>query len=152
GWRKSSAPRSSAARIVCFRRFRAWRLSYAAARFPIHGIRSQLRRGKGVAAPDLARLQAGIEPALALLGAPVREGVGNDVALRLALERIVTDRGRGAQGNLHVAGFDEQRLALAAQILVLVVRPDAGEAISLQLDLHLDVVGIGRAAGRALRL
>jgi hypothetical protein len=57
---------------------------------------SQLRRGEGVAAADLARLQAGVEPALALLGTPVREGVGNDVALRLTLERLVADRSRGA--------------------------------------------------------
>src|SRR5262245_41326747 len=93
---------------------------------PTLRARSQLRRGKGVAAPDLARLQAGIEPALALLGAPVREGIGNDVALRPALERVVADCCRGAQCRLHVARFDERRLALAAEILVLVVRPDTG--------------------------
>ena len=114
---------------------------------------SQLGCGKGVAAPHLARMEAGIEPALAVLGAAVRKGIGNDiaVALRLALERIVANRGGGAQRRLDVARLDKRWLALAEPILVLLRRPEAGEAIGLQLHLHLDVVG-GGPAGGALRL
>jgi hypothetical protein len=56
---------------------------------------SQLCRGEGVAACHRARLEAGGEPALALLRAPVREGVGNDVSLRFTLESVVADRSRG---------------------------------------------------------
>src|SRR5262249_39825043 len=106
---------------------------------------------EGVAAEDLARLQASVEPALALVGAPMGEGVGNDVALGLP-ERVVTCRRRGAQRTLHVSRLDERRLALTAQILVLVVGPEASEAICLQLDLHLDVVRRRPAAGGALHL
>src|SRR5262245_40475153 len=114
---------------------------------------SQLRRGESIAAPHLARLEAGHEPTLALLGAAVREGIRNDIALCLALQGIVADRCRGAQRRLNVSRLDERRLALTAQILILVARPDAGEAIGLQLDLHLDAVRLrAAAAGGALRL
>src|SRR5262249_2492617 len=57
---------------------------------------SKLRGGEGVAACDRARAEAGIEPALALLGAPMGKGIGTHVAPRPPRQRIVTDRGRGA--------------------------------------------------------
>ena len=94
---------------------------------------SQLRRGKSITTSHRAGFQAGIEPALALLGGPVRKGIRNDIALRLALERVVADRGRGTQGRLQVPGLYECWLVLAPEIFVLVVRPNAGEAIRLQL-------------------
>src|SRR5258705_7290443 len=111
----------------------------------------QLRGVERVAAPDRAGLEPGHEPALALLGAAVGEAVGDAVALRPFLERIVADRGRGAHSGFDVAGLEEGRLALAPQVLILVARPDAGEAIRLQLDPHLDLVPLGLADG-ALRL
>src|SRR5262249_30420780 len=113
---------------------------------------SQLRRRKGVAARNRAGLEAGVEPALALLGAAVGEAVGYDVALRSPLQRVVADRGGRAQGRLDVSGLDERRLAFVPEHRVLAVRPHPGEAVGLQLDLHLDVIGRSLAAGRALRL
>src|SRR5262245_54690469 len=74
---------------------------------------SKLRCGKGVAACNRARAEAGVEPTLALLGGSVREGIRNRIAARASLQRVVSDRGRGAQGRFHVAWFDERRLALA---------------------------------------
>src|SRR5262245_17196885 len=64
---------------------------------------SKLRGGKGVAACDRAGAEAGIEPALALLGGAVREGVRNRVAARPPLQRVIADRRRGAQRGLDVA-------------------------------------------------
>ena len=47
--------------------------------------------------------------------------------------------------------FDERRLALASRDRSRLC-PDAGEAVGLQLDPHLDAVRLRLAAGRALRL
>src|SRR5215467_14034713 len=113
---------------------------------------SQLRRRKGVAAGNRARLESGVEPALALLGAAVGKAVGHDVALRSPLQRVVADRGGRAQGRLDVSGLDERGLALVPERRVLAVRPHAGEAVGLQFDLHLNVIRRGLAAGRALHL
>src|SRR5262249_32778576 len=62
------------------------------------------------------------------------------------------DGGGGAQRGLDVPRVDERRLALTLQVLVLAVGPNAGEAVGLQLDLHLDVIGVPLVAGGALRL
>ncbi len=113
---------------------------------------SELRCCEGVAARYLARLQASVEPALALRGGAVGERVRYHVALRPALQRVVADRRGGAQRSLDVARVNERRLALRAQGRVLAVSPDAGEAVGLQLDLDLDLVGVGTAAGALLRL
>src|SRR5262249_10178095 len=112
----------------------------------------QLRRLEGVAACDRAAAQAGHEPALALLGRAMGEAVGHHVALRTPLQRVVADRRRRAHGGFDVALFDEGRFALAAQGLVLFTGPDAGETVGLQLDPHLDLIGVGPTAGGALRL
>ena len=45
-----------------------------------------------------------------------------------------------------VAGLQQLPLLLG------VMRPDAGEAVGLQLDAHLHAVGLDLRAGRALRL
>ncbi len=82
-----------------------------------------------VARGDLAALHAGHEPAHALLGAAVRKAFRNDLALRTPLDVVVTDRGRGAHRFFDVAGFEQ--LAIVG-----VVRPDASEAIGLQLEPH----------------
>src|SRR3954467_9177122 len=56
----------------------------------------ELRRGEGIAACDLTRLEAIAEPALALLRRTVGEAVRHHPALCLALQRVVTDRRSGA--------------------------------------------------------
>ena len=48
-----------------------------------------------VAVVRLARLEADREPMLALLGGAVRPGLGIDLALRLLLDPVVADGGRG---------------------------------------------------------
>src|SRR5262245_63459767 len=53
----------------------------------------ELRRRKRVAARHRAALQAGGEPAHALLRGAVGEGVGHDAALRLLLQPVVADGG-----------------------------------------------------------
>src|SRR5262245_53258400 len=81
------------------------------------------RRRKRVAAVDRTRLEAGIEPALALFGAAVGERVRHHTTLRLALQRVVADRSRGAECGLDVARIQPAFQATRG--------PDAGEAIGL---------------------
>src|SRR6185295_8785820 len=85
------------------------------------------RRGEGVAGGDLAALEARREPADALLRRAVGERVRNDGPLRLALQPVVADGGRGAERFLDVALLEP----LVARLRV--VRPDAGEAFRLEL-------------------
>ena len=87
------------------------------------------------------------EPALALLGAAVGEAVRHHGALRSPLQRIVADRGRRLQRRVDVARIEELVLRLG------VVRPDAGEAVGLQLD-HAPAVWLdcARSPEAALRL
>ena len=73
------------------------------------------------------------------------ERLGHDAALSLALEAVVADRGGSVQAFLDVARLQDLPGALG------VVRPDPGEAIRLQLHLHLERVRFG-AAALALRL
>jgi hypothetical protein len=87
---------------------------------------------EGVAGLDRALLIAGHEPALALLGRAMREGIRHHAACSLPLQRVVADRRRGGQRRIDVAGFEEART-----LLLLAIDPDAGQAISLQLDSHL---------------
>src|SRR5580692_8385881 len=107
---------------------------------------SERIRRQRVAAIDLAAIEAGLEPALALLGGAVGEGVGHDIALHLLLQPVVADRGRGLQGLIDVAGVEEMVLLLGT------VRPYAGETIGLQLDAHLELVRLDLAGGGLLRL
>ena len=69
------------------------------------------------------------------------EAFGNDLALRLALQRVVADRRGCFQPLFHVARLQ--------QILV-VRRPDAGVAIGLQLDPDLDGIAFFRREPRLL--
>src|SRR5262245_20888937 len=91
---------------------------------------------KCVAARKLARLQAGHERLRALCRRAVGERVRNDVALAAPLQAIVADGGCCLHGRLDVAWLDHPPLFFG------VVRPDPGEAIGLQLDPHLQLVGI----------
>src|SRR5262249_19653231 len=112
----------------------------------------QLRRGERIARADRAGLEAGHEPALALRRAAVGEAVRHHVALRSSLQGVVADRRRSLHGSLDVARLYERRLALTLQIVVLELRPHAGETVGLQLDPHLDRVRFGLATRRLLQL
>ncbi len=70
---------------------------------------------------------------------------------RLALQRVVADGRRRAHRGFDVARLDEGRVPQILLALVLVRRPDTGEAIRLQLDAHLQPVG-ARAVLAALLL
>src|SRR5580700_2310902 len=117
-------------------------------RFPGIDFRSARRpalqrtRRQRIAARNLAAIEAGLEPALALFRGAVGEGVGHDVALHLFLQPVVADRGRGLQGLVDVAGVEEIVLLLGA------VRPHAGEAVGLQLDAHLELVRLDLVGSR----
>src|SRR5437899_1763714 len=87
---------------------------------------------KGVAGLHITWLIAGHEPLFALRSGAVSEAVGHHPARRLALQRVVADRGRRGQRGIDVAGLEEAR-----PLLLLAVDPDAGETIGLQLDLDL---------------
>src|SRR5258708_26255751 len=88
----------------------------------------QRTRRQRIAARNLAAIEAGLEPALALFRRAVGEGVGHDVALHLFLQPVVADRGCGLQSLVDVARVEEVAFFLSA------VGPDAGEAVGLQLD------------------
>src|SRR4051794_3112462 len=82
----------------------------------------QRPRAKRVARFDRALLVAGQEPLLALRRGAVGKGVRHHPARRLALQRVVADRGGGGQCSLDVAGLDKTRA-----FLFLAIDPDAGQ-------------------------
>src|SRR3546814_64420 len=92
--------------------------------------------GEGVARVQGARVQAAPEPEGALLGRAVGEGVRRDIAAGPHLETVVADRARRVQRLLHVAGLQHPSR-------FRVVRPDAGEAVRLQLLHHGKGVPLG---------
>src|SRR5437867_4780715 len=102
-------------------------------------------RRKCIAALRRSLLHAGVEPALALLGRAMCEAVRHHPALRAPLQRVVPDRGGGAQRGLDVARLQQM------PALIGLVRPHAGETIGLQLDPDLDPVCLrGTSAGGLL--
>src|SRR5215467_11334214 len=105
---------------------------------PAIGLVGSLELGgrKGVAAVDRALLEAGVEPAHALLGRAVGEAVRNHGAARLTLQAVVADRRGGLERSLDVSRIEERFL------LLLPIGPHAGKAIGLQLDLHLQAVRV----------
>ena len=80
------------------------------------------------------------------------ETVGNDIALGAALQCVVADCRRRLQRGLYIAGLDERRLALAFEVFVLAAGPHTCEAVCLQLDLDLNVIGLRSAVCHLLRL
>src|SRR5271166_4002407 len=102
----------------------------------------QVGVAESIAGGDRSFLEAGIEPALALRRGAVGKGIGHDIAARLFLQLVVAD-GRGRlQRCLDIARLDH------FPALVGAMRPDAREAVGLQLDLDLQVIGLrlGKAA------
>src|SRR5690349_10887566 len=108
---------------------------------------SDLPTVERVALVDVAGLEATLEPGHALRAAAVRERLGNDRALRLALQGVVADLRRRIQRRLDVARFETPPL-----FLLRALRPDAGQAIGLQLDAHAQRVALGLAAARTRRV
>src|SRR5437868_6978149 len=94
--------------------------------------RLKVSRSERVAGVDRALLEPDVEPATALRRRAVREAVGHDLSSSAALQRVVADRRRGLQRGFDVAWLEK------IPFLLRLVGPDAGEAVGLQLDLHLD--------------
>jgi hypothetical protein len=65
------------------------------------------------------------------------ECVWHDVTLALPLQSIVANGGSRLQGGFDIAGLDESPLCLGA------IRPDARQAICLQLNPDLKCIGVG---------
>jgi len=76
----------------------------------------------------------------------VGEGIGHDVALASPLQTIIPDRRRRLHGGLDVSWLDQPPL------LLRVVRPHAGEAVGLQLDPDLELVGLGLVQAATISL
>src|SRR5712691_5029593 len=101
----------------------------------------ELRTTEGVAARHRTALEPGVEPAHALFGRAVGECVGDDVALRLPLQAVVADGGRGLERSFDVALLDQ------IPALLRTLGPDSGKTIGLQLDLDLQVIRLDLADG-----
>ena len=83
---------------------------------------------------------------VALRRRAVREGIRHDAALGLALDHVVADLAGGIQAFLDVAVLQ------AVLHLVVEVRPDAGEAVGLQLHADLQRVGLALVVRALLQL
>src|SRR5262245_61659273 len=101
---------------------------------------------ESIAGRHSALFQPSHEPALPLRRRAVGESVGHNVTARLLLQAIVADCRRGLHRRLDVARLDR------IPALIGIVRPDAGQTVSLQLNTNLDAVGFCLAARRALRI
>jgi len=107
-------------------------------RFPGIDLRSARRRAlqrtrrQRIAARNLAAIEAGLEPALALFRRAMGEGVGHDVALHLFLQPVVADRGCGLQRLVDIAG--SRKLCFCWRDW-----PRPRRAVGLQLDAHLEL-------------
>src|SRR6185295_10239696 len=98
-------------------------------RRPMEGLKRGGRERIAVLRP--AGIQAALEPAHALRGRAVREGLRHHAPLRLFLQTVVADRRRGVE-----------RLGDIARIELVhragVVSPYAGIAVGLELHAHRD--------------
>jgi hypothetical protein len=67
----------------------------------------------------------------------VCERVGDDIALASPLKAIIADGRRGLHRCLYITGFDETPPLLG------VIGPHTRQAIGLQLDPDLELIGLG---------
>src|SRR3954466_5255812 len=88
----------------------------------------EIARVEGVALAEIAGLVSFSKPAGALLGSAVGEGIGHDIALGVALQRVVANSSRGPDRFIEVAGFNDVFDAIG------VTGPDTGKEIGLQLQ------------------
>src|SRR5947209_7643950 len=94
-------------------------------------------RRERIAPPHVARVEAGAEPAGALLGGAVGPGLGVHLAGGLLLNPVVAHGGGGAQAVVEVPRIED--VALLGRIA-----PDARQAVGLKLQLHRQRVGAAR--------
>src|SRR5262245_43354604 len=64
------------------------------------------------------------------------EGVRHNIALAASLQSVITNCRRRLQGCLHITGLEEPPLFLG------VVSPHPGQAVGLQLDANLKLIGL----------
>ena len=102
--------------------------------------------GEGVAALEIAALDAATKPAHALFGAAMGESFGDDVSLGAFLQRVVADLRRGIQPFLDIAFFENFVFTIGE------ARPNAGEAIGLQLNTDGQRIGVPFARAALTRL
>jgi hypothetical protein len=88
---------------------------------------------------DVAGFETFLEPAHALLGGAVSEGVGHDVSLRLFLKPVVSDGVGGSHRLLNIALFEKVFHALG------MMGPDAGEVVGLEFEADGEFVVFGFA-------
>ena len=88
-----------------------------------------------IAIAELAGIEALLEPLHALGRSAVVKAVGNDIALRALLQRVVADLLGSIQRFFKIAGLQDA-------LLLRELAPDAGKAIGLQLDAHRHLVCI----------
>src|SRR6056297_968928 len=91
---------------------------------------SERRGAERVAACRVAVVETPAEPAHALLGGAVGEGIGYDFASGASLQRVVADRRGGCKGFFYIARFQPVMAILG------VMRPDAGKAVGLEFLAH----------------
>ncbi len=95
------------------------------------------RPDERVAGVRVTGLEAGAEPPFPLLGRAVRPPLRIDLTLGRFLDPVVADRGRGVQRLVDVVlgQLGDQRSAgVRIRVGGGVMRPDAGEAVGLQLE------------------
>src|SRR4051794_31512474 len=90
---------------------------------------------EGVAGLEAAGIEAGLEPVIALLRGAVGEGLRVDPPLRLLLDPIVADSRRRGQAFLEVTVLEDAPVIGRP-------RPDAGQAVGLELESHRERVGV----------
>src|SRR5262245_52613706 len=101
------------------------------------GLKRLLRAGaERIAAANLPRPQPGQQPARALFGGSMREGIGHDVALAPPLQPVIANRRGRLDGRLDVTGFDDP------PPFRRIVAPHAGAAIRLQFNGNLQLVAL----------
>jgi hypothetical protein len=83
-----------------------------------------------IAGRDLRRVISGLKPALALLGCAVGKCMRLHGAPRIALQRIVADLGRRINRLCDVSALK------TVEPVLRISRPDAGQTIGLQFELH----------------
>src|SRR5690606_27263369 len=94
-------------------------------------------RLKSIALRELAAVETATEPARTLLGTAVAEGFRRDMTACLHLHAVVADGTGGAQCFFDIAAFEDLSCTVG------VVRPDAREAVGLQLKAHRQLLVFG---------
>lgn len=106
----------------------------------------QLSRVKRIALAEVAGLVSAPEPAGALRGCSVREGIGDDITTRTVLKSVIAYRAGGADRFFDVPGFDNMLDPVG------VTRPNTGQKICLQFEPDRELIVFSFANPTARRL